>query len=137
MNTALTTKFTKAWTALAVIWAVGSLALLLSSLFSSFNPGFLPEVYWLAVSILTPVTFLMFGWDKWKAKRDSQRIPEKTLYLLSILGGWPGAVMGQKTFRHKTVKRSFRTVLTVIVLLHVGIGLLLVLQPLFATEVNA
>jgi len=137
MATGLTGKLSKGWKALAFIWAVGSLSLLLWSLFSSFNPGFLPEVYWLAVSVLTPITFLAFGWDKWKAKRDGGRIPEKTLHLLSALGGWPGAVLGQNTFRHKTIKKSFRTVLTLIVLAHVGIAILLVLRPLFATEVNA
>lgn len=114
------TTLKKAWMALAVVWAVSSATLLAWSFFSSgFNPGLLPEVYWLLVTLLTPLTFAAFGWDKWKAKRESQRIPEKTLYLLSMLGGWPGGVMGQTIFRHKTIKPRFRAILALIVLLHV------------------
>lgn len=110
----------KAWMALAVVWAVSSVTLLAwSFMSSSFNPGLFAEVYWLLVSLLTPLTFAAFGWDKWKARRESQRTPEKTLYLLSILGGWPGGVMGQAIFRHKTVKPRFRAILAVIVLAHV------------------
>ena len=106
--------------ALAVVWAVSSVTLLAwSFMSSSFNPGLFAEVYWLLVSLLTPLTFAAFGWDKWKARRESQRTPEKTLYLLSILGGWPGGVMGQAIFRHKTVKPRFRAILAVIVLAHV------------------
>lgn len=136
MPTGFPAKLAKLWNALAVVWAVGSLSLLLWSLFSSFNPGFLPEVYWLGVSVLTPVTFLAFGWDKWKAKREADRIAEKTLHLLSFLGGWPGAVLGQVAFRHKTVKRSFRTVLTSIVLLHVTVAIVLVARSFLTGDVN-
>ena len=119
----LPAKFRKAWTGLAAVWAVVAVVLLCwSYLSSSFSPGILPEVYWLAVTLLTPVTFAAFGWDKWKAKRESQRIPEKTLYLLSLLGGWPGAVLGQNLFRHKTIKSRFRAILSVIVWIHLVIS---------------
>lgn len=106
-----------------MIWAIAAVVLLCwSFLSSSFSPGILPEMYWLAVSVLTPVTFAAFGWDKWKAKRETQRTPEKTLYLLSFLGGWPGAVLGQTTFRHKTIKPRFRAILAIIVWIHLLIA---------------
>ena len=54
------------------------------------------------------VTFFAFGIDKWKAKRNRWRIPEATLLLFAFLLGAPGAWLGSKTFRHKTVKTSFR-----------------------------
>ena len=53
-------------------------------------------------------TFLAFGFDKWRAGRAGQRIPESTLALLGALGGWPGGLLGMKLFRHKTAKRTFQ-----------------------------
>lgn len=63
------------------------------------------------------LAFLMYAIDKSKAKRNAWRIPENTLHTLSLLGGWPGAAIGQQLLRHKTQKRSFRIIywLTVVV----------------------
>lgn len=47
------------------------------------------------------------------------RIRERTLHLLSIAGGWPGALIGQQWLRHKSVKASFRRVFWLTVLLNV------------------
>jgi len=54
------------------------------------------------------VTFLLYGWDKFCAKRGLWRVREWTLHVWEFLGGWPGAVVGQRVFRHKTAKTSFR-----------------------------
>ncbi len=48
------------------------------------------------------VTFMVYGIDKRKARRGTWRIPEKTLFLLPLLGGSVGALLGMKVFRHKT-----------------------------------
>lgn len=56
---------------------------------------------------LSLVTFCVYGMDKSAAKRGKQRVPESTLHLLSLLGGWFGALLGLKVFRHKTKKRRF------------------------------
>ena len=61
---------------------------------------------WLAVS--NAVTFLAFGWDKWRAGKSQSRISEMKLVLLAALGGWPGGLLAMKVFRHKTVKRTFQ-----------------------------
>jgi uncharacterized membrane protein YsdA (DUF1294 family) len=45
-------------------------------------------------------------------------VPEATLHLAELLGGWPGAFLAQRRFRHKTRKVSFQLVFAVIVLLH-------------------
>ena len=63
--------------------------------------------------IINAVTFLVFGLDKWKAKRKEKkesvrRIPEKTLFLLSAFGGSIGALLGMKAFHHKTLHKTFR-----------------------------
>ena len=55
-------------------------------------------------------TFMLYGIDKWQAKKKAWRIPEKKLHLCSVLGGWPGALLAQQIFRHKTQKSSFRLV---------------------------
>ena len=48
------------------------------------------------------VTFTVYGIDKRKARRGAWRVPEKTLFLLPLLGGSVGALLGMKVFRHKT-----------------------------------
>ena len=48
------------------------------------------------------VTFTVYGIDKRKARRGAWRIPEKTLFLLPLLGGSVGALLGMKVFRHTT-----------------------------------
>ena len=73
------------------------------------NPWLLLLVYLLIINL---VTFLTFGLDKWKAKRKEKkesvrRVPEKTLFTLSALGGSIGALLGMKVFRHKTLHKTF------------------------------
>lgn len=75
--------------------------------------------------LINLAAFLAFGLDKLKAKRKesherTRRIPEKTLFLLSAVGGSVGALLGMKVWRHKTLHRSFR----------IGIPLILTLQIL-------
>ena len=60
---------------------------------------------YLVVSVLT---FIMYAADKSAAKKGKWRIHESTLHLLSLLGGWPGALIAQQTLRHKSMKKSFR-----------------------------
>ena len=55
---------------------------------------------WLAVINL--VTFAIYGIDKAKSKRGAWRVPEKTLFLLPLLGGSLGALLGMRVFHHKT-----------------------------------
>lgn len=57
---------------------------------------------------LNVVTFLLFGFDKWRAGVAGWRVPENTLCGLGALGGWPGGLIGMKLFRHKTAKWSFK-----------------------------
>ena len=55
---------------------------------------------WLAAVNL--VTFAVYGIDKAKAKRGAWRVPERTLFLLPLLGGSLGALLGMRVFHHKT-----------------------------------
>ncbi len=54
------------------------------------------------------LVFLLFGLDKWKARQNLWRIPEKSLLLASLLLGGIGAACGMLVFRHKVSKWSFR-----------------------------
>jgi uncharacterized membrane protein YsdA (DUF1294 family)/cold shock CspA family protein len=73
-------------------------------------------VLYIGVSI---IAFVSYGIDKSAARLQRRRIAETTLILLGLLGGWPGAIVGQQFFRHKTAKMSFRAVFWVSVLLNV------------------
>jgi uncharacterized membrane protein YsdA (DUF1294 family) len=66
--------------------------------------------------VMSVATLAVYGVDKRRAKQEGDRISEKTLHILSLLGGWPGAIAGQKLFRHKTIKKSFRLVFWLTVL---------------------
>ncbi len=70
------------------------------------SPPWLPAVY-LAVSL---VTYGVYALDKSTAKMSRRRRPENTLHLLSLLGGWPGALIAQQLVRHKSSQAGFRRV---------------------------
>jgi len=78
------------------------------------------QVLWLysGASILA---LLMYGLDKSSAKSHGRRIPEQTLQMVSLLGGWPGALVAQKVFRHKTQKVAFQRVFWVAVVVNLGV----------------
>lgn len=59
---------------------------------------------------LSLLSWMLYGLDKWKAKRHAWRIPERVLLGLSVLGGAPGALLGMMIFRHKTNHWYFWTV---------------------------
>ena len=52
--------------------------------------------------------FVLYGVDKAAARAGRGRISESMLLSLGLVGGWPGAIVAQLVFRHKTSKRSFR-----------------------------
>ena len=65
------------------------------------------------------ITFITFGIDKDKAINNNRRVSEKTLWIMSLLGGSLGTLFAMKTFRHKTKKLSFQAVLALILALQV------------------
>lgn len=62
-------------------------------------------IAYLAINV---ITFIVYGIDKWKARRDKWRIPESTLLLLAALYGSLGAWLGMKVWHHKTMHKKFR-----------------------------
>ncbi len=61
----------------------------------------------LVYSILSAATYVQYGADKLAARRGARRTPELRLHLLALAGGWPGALVAQRAFRHKTQKTGF------------------------------
>ena len=59
------------------------------------------------IVIINLVSFIVYGIDKWLAKRNSFRISERWLFILSLFGGPGGAIIGMLVFRHKTKKMKF------------------------------
>jgi len=72
------------------------------------------------VAVMSAISFVAYGLDKRRAVNGGRRVPERTLHLLAYLGGWPGALGGQRQFRHKTRKLSFLIVFWCVVALHVA-----------------
>lgn len=61
-------------------------------------------IYLIFISL---VSFITVGADKSRAKRKKRRVPEKTFFLLSFLGGSAAVYLGMSFFNHKTQKNSF------------------------------
>lgn len=68
--------------------------------------------------IMNLLSFLLYGIDKWSARHDLRRIPEKVLLGIAAIGGSLGAFAGMRLFRHKTRKAKF----------YLGVPILLFLQ---------
>ncbi|HEY0377747.1 MAG TPA: cold shock and DUF1294 domain-containing protein [Pyrinomonadaceae bacterium] len=66
------------------------------------------DVSWLALYYgASIITYGSYARDKTAAQNARRRIPESTLHLMSLVGGWPGALIAQVLLRHKTRKSSF------------------------------
>ena len=75
------------------------------------------------VSVTSCAAFILYGIDKRRAGTITRRIPERTLHLVAFAGGWPGALLGQRVFRHKTRKIPFLIVYWLLAAFHVVIVL--------------
>lgn len=74
------------------------------------------------IVIINIVTFIIYGIDKYKAKKGKWRIPENSLIGLAIIGGSIGAYIGMRVWHHKTMHLKFKY----------GIPLIIVIQLVIA-----
>ena len=72
-------------------------------------------------AVINIIGFLAMLIDKEKAKRGSWRIPEKTLFMITFLGGGIGTIAGMYLFRHKTKKLKFTIGFPVILITEIGL----------------
>ena len=76
--------------------------------------------------IINIVTFVVYGIDKWKAKRGNWRISEATLLILAVIGGTIGALLGMKVWHHKTMHLKFKYGLPLILLAQIALIYLII-----------
>ena len=79
-------------------------------------PLVLPALY-LGLSL---ITFIAYALDKSAAQNNRWRTKESTLHLLSLFGGWPGALYAQRQLRHKSVKQEFQSVFWLTIVVNCG-----------------
>ena len=60
------------------------------------------QVLLIYLLVINVVGFLLMGIDKLRAKKQVWRVPEKTLFIVAVLGGSIGTNVGMYVFRHKT-----------------------------------
>lgn len=97
------------WLLLAILLVLPLLAML-----------WLPVPWWQGAAgmfVVSAITYGLYGHDKTRAQSSGWRVPESTLHLAELLGGWPGALLAQRRLRHKCSKGSYQFVFWCIVFL--------------------
>lgn len=84
------------------------------------------EMLILYIVFLNLITFVIMFSDKRRARKHQWRIPEKTIFLLSFLGGSLGSLCGMYIFHHKTKHLSFRILLPIFLILNLIVLFLLI-----------
>lgn len=84
------------------------------------------SAYFISVNLLG---FALMGIDKHKAKKRAFRIPEATLFLIALIGGSIGSIIGMHAFRHKTRHWYFVYGMPFILLLQIALFLLIINAP--------
>ncbi len=88
---------------------------------------------YLAMSV---VTYFAYGLDKAAARTNRWRTQEKTLHLLALVGGWPGAAVAQRVLRHKNRKTGFLAVYWITVSINCAV-LAWLFSPMGADSLHA
>jgi uncharacterized membrane protein YsdA (DUF1294 family) len=86
------------------------IALLVTALITASAHWGLPWPWvWAYLAAANVATFLLYAYDKHASANGKLRVPERILHIWAFIGGTPAAYVARHTFRHKTVKGSFRT----------------------------
>lgn len=99
--------------------SIGLVSLALAGVLAAL--GLVPAAIGLAYLAASAVAYLMYWIDKSAAEGGRRRIPESTLHMSALLGGWPGALLAQQQFRHKTIKQPFQGVFWVTVIANLAL----------------
>ena len=98
----------------AILLAEAFFAFLAAAVMLRRMPAWILALY----ALVSLMTFLIYAIDKRAARNGRQRISESTLHILTLTGGWPGAVLAQQLLRHKSQKQSYRMVFWATVILN-------------------
>jgi len=85
-----------------------------------------PVPWWWPVAqviALSAATYRLYAYDKSQAVKRGWRVPETSLHLAELAGGWPGAFLAQRRLRHKCAKGRYKIFFWCIILLHQIVGL--------------
>ena len=74
---------------------------------------------------INAVAFIVYGIDKYKAKKTKWRISEATLLLMAVIGGSIGAWVGMRIWHHKTMHKKFKYGIPVIIIFQVALAVYL------------
>jgi uncharacterized membrane protein YsdA (DUF1294 family)/cold shock CspA family protein len=110
----LTQKTQKTKGSISIIVAAFFLVIVGAAVLTAKIPSLILALY----TVASLLTFIMYAADKSAAMKGNWRTRESTLHLLSLAGGWPGALVAQQKLRHKSKKHSFRSVFWVTVMLN-------------------
>ncbi|HEY3327422.1 MAG TPA: DUF1294 domain-containing protein [Novimethylophilus sp.] len=83
--------------------------------------GKLPSAVLTVYLTASLIAFIAYACDKSAARNRQRCTPERTLHLLALLGGWPGALVAQQRLRHKSKKVSFLVVFWGAVVINCGV----------------
>jgi uncharacterized membrane protein YsdA (DUF1294 family) len=78
------------------------------------------RMLWRVYLVMSILTFVVYGIDKFLAQAEWKRVPERWLHTLSIMGGFPGALAGMHLFHHKKNKPKIRWVIIASGILHIA-----------------
>ncbi|MDY0745457.1 cold shock and DUF1294 domain-containing protein [Paucibacter sp. R3-3] len=112
----------------------GSATLWLIPAFAAFYLGVdmlwpMRPAVWGAYSAMSLATFIVYWGDKRAARRNAQRVSERTLHLLALACGWPGALAARQLLRHKSSKVTFTRIFWLTVALNL-LGFIMIFTPL-------
>ena len=103
-----------------IAYVISVLTFLSFLLYFSIN-GKLPLYIIVFYGTISVITYFSYSFDKSKAITKEYRTSEKSLHLLSLIGGWMGAIIAQQRFRHKNKKISFQIVFWITVIFNISI----------------
>ncbi len=106
---------------------LGTLFLLIVSIFGFSN--MIAREFAIYYLVFSGITLFAYGIDKRAAINDDSRIPELVLQGFAVLGGWPGALIAQQIFRHKTIKVSFQIIFWITLILNCVVFYNLLITP--------
>ncbi len=86
--------------------------------------------YFIAINL---TGFALMGIDKHKARKRAFRIPEATLFVVAIIGGSIGSIIGMYAFRHKTRHRSFVYGMPAILIIQIALFVAILNAPVEIT----
>ena len=105
-----------------LIYVLGAILFLVAVAITAATGG-MPYQVLLVYLAASALTYFFYAWDKSAARAGAWRTQESTLHGLSLIGGWPGALIAQQFLRHKSKKEEFRFVFWLTVVINVGVFL--------------